>query len=268
MNKKGIKIVCIVMICIIACLAIYPFLYSYFCKHRVYTEISGKISDEILSANIEIIKQTQKEESIGYSTGFGGVIFKHTGNKYYVLTAYHAVKPLNNSKFIALAYNEPNYREYMLTKAKYIGISGYYERFPFANVEYYDEKYDLAILSFESDANLNALDIADKPPQYGDKVVVISSPYGEGRNMITYGKVTSRSPIKFNDDTENMEYKMIKHSAYINKGSSGSAVMNKNLEIVGINLGGATNIFGKYGYGMAMPSDKINDFIAQWNNSQ
>lgn len=268
MNKKGIRIISIATICIITSLVMYPFLYSYYCKHRVYPEIRGKISDEILSANIEIIQQTQKGESTGYSTGFGGVIFKRTENKYYVLTAYHALNPLNNSKFIALAYNEPNYREYILTNAKYIGVSGYYENFPFANVEYYDEKYDLAILSFESDANFNILDISDVPPQYGDKVVVISSPYREGRNMITYGKVTSRSPIKFNDNAENMEYKMIKHSAYINKGSSGSVVMNKNLEIVGINLGGGANIFGNFGYGMAMPSDKINNFITQWNNSQ
>jgi hypothetical protein len=44
--------------------------------------------------------------------------------------------------------------------------------------------------------------------------------------------------------------------------------MNKDFQIVGINLGGATNLFGNFGYGMAMPSDKINDFIVKWNNSQ
>jgi serine protease Do len=269
MNKKNIRTVSIVAICIITCLIIiiHSFLYSYFCKHRVYTEIGDKISEEILLANIKIIHQTDKGETLtSYSFGFDGIIFKRTGNRYYVLTAYHAVGSLSNTKLITLAYNEPTHRQYISTSGKYVGLDEYYKQFPFANIEYYDEQYDLAILSFESEDNFNTLDISDVAPQYGDKVVVISSPYREKRNMITYGKITSRSPVKFNDKTD--EHKMVKHSAYINRGSSGSVVMNKDLEIVGINLGGASNIFGNFLYGMAMPSDKINDFIVQWNNSQ
>lgn len=268
MNKKSIRIISIATICIITSLVMYPFLYSYFCKHRVYPEIADRISEEILSANLKIIQQTYKEESIGYSTVFGGVIFKRTGNKYYAITAYHAVDSLNNSKLIVLAYDQPAHSEYIATNTKYIGLSEYYKQFPFANVEYYDEKYDLAILSFESDYNFNTLDISSVPPKYGDKVVVISSPYREESNLITYGKIASRSPVKSNDETWEVQHKIVKHSAYINKGSSGSVVMNKDLEVVGINLGGGTNIFGNFGYGMAMPSDEINDFVAQWGKSQ
>jgi S1-C subfamily serine protease len=263
-NKRSIRTISIVTVCIITCLFTYSFLYSYFCKHRVYTEISERISDEILSANIKLIQQTHKGDITGYSTGFCGVIFKRTGNKYYAITAYHALDLSSNSRLITLAYNEPTHIEYISMNSKYVGLSEYYEQFPVANIEYFDERYDLAILSFESDANFNTLEISDATPQYGDKVVVISSPFREERNMITYGKITSRSPVNFDDEAGKKQHKIVKHSAYINKGSSGSVVMNKDLEIVGINLGGGTNIFGYFGYGMAMPSDKINDFVAHY----
>lgn len=268
MNKKSIRIICIVTACIITCLVVHSFLYAYFCKHRVYTEIREGVSEEILSANIKIIQQTYNGEGTEYSPGFGGVIFRRTGNKYYAITAYHAVGSLNNSKLIILAYNDLTHSEYISTNAKYIGLREYYKQFPFANIEYYDEKYDLAILSFESDINFNTLDISNVTAQYGDKVIVVSSPYHEEKNMITYGKITSRSHVKFNDEAGKTQHKIVKHSAYINKGSSGSAVMNKDLEVVGINLGGGTDIFGNFRYGMAMPSDKINDFLVQWDNSQ
>jgi S1-C subfamily serine protease len=273
MNKKNIRTISIAAVCIITCLIIImnSFLYSYFCKHRVYTELSDRISEEILLANIKIIQKTDKGESLtSYSTGFDGVIFKRTGNKYYALTAYHALGSLSNTRFITLAYNDQTHREYISAGGTYVGLEEYYKQFPIATVEYYDKQYDLAILSFESKSNFKTLDILDVAPKYGDKVVVISSPYGEKRNMITYGKITSRSPVKFNDKTgyDNDEHKMVKHSAYINKGSSGSVVMNKDFQIVGINLGGGTNLFGSFGYGIAMPSDKINDFIVKWNNSQ
>jgi serine protease Do len=244
----------------------YSFAYSHFCKNRVYTEIDERISEEILSANIEIIQRTFEGDNTSYSAGFSGVIFKRTGNKYYALTAYHAVDSLKNSKLITLAYNEPTFIEYVSTGAKYIGLTEYYKQFPIASVEYYDEKYDLAILSFESNSNFKVLDISDVIAKYGDKVVAIGNPYGEERNMITYGKITSRNLIGFNDEAGKTQYKSLKHSAFIDKGSSGSALMNKNFKIIGINLGGGRDVFGNFRYGMAMPSNKINDFLDQWDN--
>lgn len=269
MNTKRKRIITMAIVCTGIFLVMHSFVYSYICKNRVYTEISERISDEILSANIEIINKTSEGNHTSYSVGFSGVIFKRVGNKYYALTAYHAIDSLKNTKLITLAYNEPTFNKYISTGGKYTGLTEYYNQFPIASVEYYDEKYDLAVLSFESDANLKVLDISDVTAKYGDKVVAIGNPYNEERNIITYGKITSKKLIGFNDETGKTQYKNLKHSAYIDKGSSGSVLMNKDFEIVGINLGGGRNVFGNFGYGMAMPSDKINDFLDQWgNNSQ
>ncbi|MDZ7834450.1 MAG: serine protease [Alkalibacterium sp.] len=67
-----------------------------------------------------------------------------------------------------------------------------------------------------------------------DTVAVISNPYEE-RNSITAGKVISRKTKPFNDEDGEMQHPVIKHTALISEGSSGSALLNKDLEIVGIN---------------------------------
>ena len=54
--------------------------------------------------------------------------------------------------------------------------------------------------------------------------------------------------------------------ATIDCGTTNSRVniLNENLEIVGINLGGKENLLGQYISGMAMPSDRIIDFLEEW----
>ncbi len=266
MKKKKIIVVTVLVFCLLCTSIAYSFIYSYICKTQVYTDMAEKITEDVLSANVYVIKQETEGESISYSVGFGGVIFRKDGNKYYMLTAYHAIDSAEFSNFIVLLYNDMTYNEYALTQDRHIGLNEYYERFPFAVVEYYDEKYDLAILSFESETELNGLIVSNDVPQYGSKVAVISSPSGEEKNMITYGKIVSRTPIEFGDESGKTQYKVIKHSAYENKGSSGSVLLNKNCEVVGINLGGGKDILGNFKYGLAMPSDRINDFILEWNN--
>ncbi len=59
-----------------------------------------------------------------------------------------------------------------------------------------------------------------------------------------------------------MQYPVIKYTALI---SEGSALLNKDLEIVGINIGGNVNLFRRYIIsGMAMPMDRIEDFLDEW----
>lgn len=63
-----------------------------------------------------------------------------------------------------------------------------------------------------------------------------------------------------------MQYPIIEHTSVLSEGSSGSALLNENLEIVGINLGGSENIFRQYISGMAMPSNLILDFLEEWEH--
>jgi S1-C subfamily serine protease len=61
------------------------------------------------------------------------------------------------------------------------------------------------------------------------------------------------------------QYNIIQHSAKSSIGFSGGALLNKDMEIVGISLGAGENIFHQFKVGKAMPCDKILDFLAAWN---
>jgi len=256
----------VITVMIVGTMIAYPFLYSHLCKVRVYNDIEKRISEDVLSANLYIIKAKTEGGSTSYSVGFCGVIFRQDKDRCYALTAYHAVDSLESSSLIVLAYDDRTYNEYALAQDKCTGLNDYYERFPIAKVEFYDAKYDLAILSFESVSKLKELAVSNDAPQYGSKVAVISSPSGEERNRITYGKIISKTPVEFGDENGKSQYKVIRHSAYENEGSSGSVLLNENCEIVGINLGGGKDIFGNFRYGLAMPSNRIIDFISEWDN--
>ena len=237
-------------------------------KNRTYTEIEKKITNDVLLSNVYILQASSQEAMINYSSGFGGVIFEEADNKYYILTASHAFSNNENVELIVLKYNDQTLSEYLNSQNKYIGISEYYSKFPIATVEYYDESYDLAILSFESETELNYLSLSKTNPKKNQKIFTISSPIEEKRNNITYGRILSKSPIPFGRGNKELKHNIIKHSAYINMGSSGSALLDENLNIVGINLGGGENIFKVFQFGMAIPSEEIINFIEDWTSSK
>jgi S1-C subfamily serine protease len=249
----SITVLFFVMVLLIA----YSFIYDYLCKTRVYSDISQKISDEVLSANLQIVQCKTEGDSVRYSAGFGAVVFQKVDNRYYVLTAYHAVNSLENTILRVLNYN-----------AKvHFPLKEYYERLPVATVEYYDEKYDLAILSFQSGENISVLKIADSSPNYKERIVCISKPYSERSTLITYGKVISKKPVEVIFDDGSKTNCIIKHSAYADSGSSGSVVLNEICEIAGITIGGGKDIFRNFKSGYAMPSEQINIFLSEWKNN-
>lgn len=270
MKRKYKRMLRILMIFSLCSVLLYSFIYPHWSKNRTFREIDDEKLAGILSANLHIISQTLYDhgQSISYAPGFGGVIFQQHEDRYYVLTAAHAIEKSENVRLIIITYDTQTYNEYLSSGNKPIGLAEYYAKLPQAEIEYIDEKYDLAILSFSSDKSLKVLPISDTLPQYGEKVAVISSPVVEQRNFITYGKITSKKPVPFGDKAGKTQEKVIRHSAYINAGSSGSPVINKDLEIQAINLGGGADVFGNFRYGMAMPSDKILDFTAAWKKAQ
>lgn len=262
---KRMKIVwIIVMLIAIGSIFASPFAYNYICKNRVYDDIAQKITGDILSANVHIINCKTDGNSTSYSAGFGGVVFQKEDNKYYVLTAYHAVESLDNSTLRVIRQGDLTYVEYNEKFTKHIPLGEYYSQLPEATVEDYNELYDLAILSFCSEKNVGMLKIAEHSPQYKDRIISISQPADEKDTIITYGRITSKEPktITFSDGsrTDNV----VKHSAYETGGSSGSAVLNENCEIAGINIGGGSDKFGNFRYGFVIPSEQIKLLLLEW----
>ena len=226
-----------------------------------------KVEQDALSANLYIVVLEESNRSISIPVGASGVIIGREGNTYYALTAKHVLKKANDdtTRVMVMAHNQPDYKAFLNKGGKYQGLNEYYAQFSEAQIEYANNQYDLAVISFQTNENYAVLPIATEKPEYGDKVAAISNQNGE-RNVVTAGKISSRKPSLFGDEEGKHQFPIIKHTALLTAGSSGSALLNENLEIVGINLGGKENVFHTFIAGMAMPSDRIHAFIDEWQN--
>ena len=232
--------------------------------HREDNEFINNVQKEIISANVMLPFISIEENAIAASSGFSGVIFKREGNTYYILTALHALWKLDltHASIKAQTYEFPSW-EFEMRK-KDLGIKEYYNQLSEVSVEYYNEFYDLAILSFESEEDYAILPIADVSPKHNEWVATMSNPQKMGQNTVTTGRITSRKPIPFGDEAGKTQYPVIAYSAKVAPGSSGGALINKDVGLVGIILGGSENIFGQFISGKAMPSHYILEFLNEW----
>jgi S1-C subfamily serine protease len=269
--KRNRKIVLYISI-VVVILLIFFFLPSIklFFNQAMNGEFIEKVRNYALSANIKIVQLKYggdgNNSSTAVSAGASGVIIRKEGNKYYALTAEHVIEESDNvdkTQIVVMGYDDMDFADSLSKGGKFQGIANYYRKFPEAVVEYSNDKYDLAVISFITDKAYTVLSVADETPEYGDIVASMSNPYGK-RNIVTAGKISSRKPEPFGDEAGELQYPIITHTSVISEGSSGSALLNENLEIVGINLGGRENIFHQNISGMAIPSNLILNFLEEW----
>lgn len=240
------------------------------CKEKEYfnQELNSKILDSnIVHSTVLIVKEKMEISnelvtSTTYSSGFSGVIFNKCESKYYIMTSRHSIEEITTEKLYILASDEPRYSELENDQKK--GVQKYYESKSIGHIEYSDPKFDLAIISFHSNLELPIATISKKELVYGEQIATISNPQSKKRNHISFGKIISKNPVPFGDNKNSLEYNIIEHDAYISEGSSGSMLINDNLEVIGINLGGTTKQKGKFIKAKAMPSNRILEFINEY----
>ncbi len=265
-NKKNIITIGISLISILSiiCVLIYPSVYEYQSKARHFDDFEKGITNDILESNIVIVKYEEMEKdnvtTFSYSVGASGVIFDSENDTYYALTAYHVVQDIENADYIVMPYGSPTYSEYCKDSESHIPNELYYEQFEKAQIVCVDEEYDLAVISFKSDQELTTLSICNNNPQYNEKIMVISNPKGE-RFVCSYGTILSRKYYVFTSDDKLPSTNTFKHSAYISSGSSGSVVLNQQMEIVGINIGGGTDFMNRFRYGAMVPCELVCEFL-------
>lgn len=263
MNAKKIYVLLIFTILIvIGLITLRPMIYQYYNKKHIDKEMADK-SQEIYSANIGVIAVTQHDGINGYSSGASGVIFEKRDSRYYALTAYHVVK--NKSEYLIQTTNSETlseYRENHPNREK-SSLNEYYNTKIKAKLEFSYEESDLAIISFESDENLDVISVSDVVPKKNAKIMVVSNLEGVFFHN-TYGRIKSNHLITFATDDGQCENKVLKHSAYVAPGSSGGAVINQKMNLVGINIGGGVDLFGHAKYGVFIPCDQIRTTVAKW----
>lgn len=251
-----------IIITVVAFLSIFfliikPSLYDSECKKRVYTEMEEKVK-EVENSCISFIYYETGSSSSSLSYGANGVIVERIGNKYYAVTARHVISS-NDSTIHILPYNEPKLYEYRQSYSM-ISMNDYFDLFPNVNVEYVSETTDLTLISFEWEKELVVAEMSENNPSYGDKIVSISNPYGELFRK-TYGKILSKKEEVFKSD-DGEETVSLSHNCYIASGSSGSPAFNEQMELVGINVGGATDKKENFINGYLIPISYVAELLA------
>ena len=266
-NKKTQSILMIllaILVLLAVFILIYPSVYEHICKTRHFDEFEEGITTEVLESNIVIVRRLEETNGnvthVSYSSGASGVIFDSENDTYYALTAYHVVMNCENTDLFVLPYGSPTYSEYSKNNDSYVSYEMYYGQFRNPQLVYFDEECDLAVIKFKSNKKMNVLSICEKNPQYKERIAVISNPMGE-RFLCTYGTINSKKYYIFNSNDGLLPVNTYKHSAYENYGSSGSAVLNSEMQIVGINIGGGTDFMQRFKFGAMVPCEMICEFL-------
>lgn len=128
---------------------------------------------------------------------------------------------------------------------------------------------DLAVVKFSVDVSiygalsLQVLPIAEENASVNETVVSVGAPDGQF-NAVTIGRILRYESITLTEEesSSHVSYPVVCHTAVIHSGSSGGMLIDRNLQIVGINYAGASNEETDEFYeGYAIPAESVRAFL-------
>ncbi len=225
------------------------------CDEIDYAELINIISTNTIKANVTVqTKYSNRafaglESVVGISNG-SGVIIKHTDGEYYVLTNNHVV-------YSESLEESTSYTNYYVVD--YIGTE--YQATLVARLS----AYDLAIVKFTSEESYTVLSLEEGNSEQGDLVISLGQPEGQS-NTITLGNTVGYTRVALRDtkaSESNVQFNVLEHDAYINSGSSGGALLDANLNIIGINYAGSMDEDGNSVASYAIPVERVYEFFGK-----
>jgi serine protease Do len=219
-----------------------------------FRDVAKKVLPVVVEINVtEIIKQQvpqfefpfpfgpqqqgngNRERTFRQNALGSGIIVRHTGDRYYVLTNNHVVD--NATDISVRLYDQRVFR------AKIVGK---------------DPRKDIALVSFDTKDNLQVAQLGDSNNlEVGDIVLAVGNPFGF-ESTVTMGIVSAlgrRQP----QSSGYTDY--IQTDAAINQGNSGGALVNLDGQVVGMNTWIAAPTGGNIGLGFAIPIDNAKPDI-------
>lgn len=231
-------------------------------RNVVYEDMKAAFEEaDLLSANVGIFTKTEADGSVSYGECGSGVIFEKTDGAYYALTAAHVVSAENAQLLVFTVNTEMKTDE--IPGIDYSVLSQEtYESMYTAESVYVSSRDDLAVIRFTAEEALSVVEFADADPAKDDRILCVGNPENEWF-AISYGKVTSGME-KFGESTDHPSNAM-KHSAYIQVGSSGGAAFGENMKLVGVTPGASLSPDGKtFYYGVLIPVSEIRLCLDEW----
>ncbi len=201
-------------------------------------DISEQILPSVVMIKAEFFSMSMKNVGTG-------VVIDQDEDYYYILTNNH-VAVLEDRE--ADNYTVSDYKN-----------QGVHAEFMFA-----DASYDLALLKVSKTYPLNVVDFNLEPLEATDELIVAGYPDGQ-INAITMGFFLEYEHVVVSDETSSINlliFDSLISSVPVKSGSSGSAIVNKDLDLVGIVFAGRfTNAGDASTLTYAVPSDKIIEFL-------
>lgn len=187
----------------------------------------------------------------GSKNGSGVVIKKDNNGNAYVLTNNHVASPYyegNTSIKLYLADDDAKANPITATLAAK------------------NEEFDLAILKVENNALINETSevvFATKNPSVGETCLAIGNTHSKGI-AVTIGNV-SKELEEVSYTSGGQKYEVLRHCAYIEKGSSGGGLFNLAGELIGITNAGEDGDLTLMNY--AIPIENVNEFVSEFFNN-
>ena len=208
----------------------------------------NRVSGEAVPAAVTVVTECSTGGPLAQSylkTG-SGVMFSREGSTYYLLTNNHVVCA------------KTGYSRYSYSVTDCFGNS--YT----ATLLGADPDYDLALLSFETDAReFPTLPLAEENAPVGETVVAIGQPKGQD-NTVTLGTVTAYRTVEtYESEDSNIDFAVLWHDAPVASGSSGGALLDSSLRVVGITFGEGT-LNGEFVSGFSVPIAEVWAFLEQY----
>lgn len=232
-------------------------------KNIVYEDMKTDFEkSHKLSSNIGLFSKTEHDGETDYSNGGSGVIFDKRDGAYYALTAAHVVSTENAQILVFTTNNKMKKEETPgFEDMNMLSLEAYDSMYP-AEVLYVSTRDDLAVIRFTADEDLSVIETADSDPKNGDRIMCIGNPQNDWF-AVSYGTITSGIE-KFGAETSHPS-NAIKHTAYMQVGSSGGAALDENMKLVGITPGASLSLDGKdFYYGVMIPVSEIRICLDEW----
>lgn len=213
-----------------------------------YKQITNDIFTKYIEMNLIVTTRSESVSFLNFNQG-SGVIYAKEGREYYCFTNAHVVETADTAKNVS----------YTVTDC-------YGNRYD-ATFVHSDPSRDLAVLKFTALESLCVVDLAESDPEVGEEVIALSSS-NHLINMVTFGSVMEYETVKLYDDKGNditrIKFPVIRHSAPVYSGSSGCAILNLDMKLVGINFGGSTyKEDGSFYCGYAVSISHIRKYLVE-----
>ena len=253
MKKSLLSLLLILLLTLSSCTLIqsYDEIYKNFNDHlednqEIYQEkinFINTISTDLIKGVVKVKKTSGDQMIIALGSG---LIFDEDPIYYYVLTNNHVVYDVNIPEATYTVYDYQN----NVYTAKYMTGSN---------------DYDLAVLRIRKRVNLelNIFVFAQERMELNNHLTTMGYPESQ-LNAINMGLLLDYGPITIDVPVTviNVEFDVMIADLPVKTGSSGSAAIDDNLELVGIifagNFTGGSNIAD---YAFLLPIDKVKEFL-------